>query len=315
MNPEEFQNIVQARLKELPGEKPYSKTYRFNVKQKDSGLNVIEYFTYKFGYIPKSTWLQKIESENLTVNSESIDSKYILKQGDLVQHTTLIEKEPQVNSRLDLIEFNEEYIIINKPAPLPMHGCGRYQKNTLDHFLQLCFSDLDLKITHRLDSNTTGLVVLARHKNSAQFFNKLFTEHLIKKTYLAWVEGTVTNTEFSLEQSFDRNKSSGGKRSINENGIKANTHFKVLKTEGNKTLLEIQPQTGKTNQIRLHLANIGHPILGDIGYKNENYFANNPFTYPEDTLYLHAWKLEFKDQNESIKTFEAPIPQKFNFEI
>lgn len=313
MTPDQFHNIISKQLKVLPGEKPYQKTYKFHVKQKGHNQNIIDYFTSNFGYIPKENWIHKIETNNLTVNKQPVSIDYILQLGDFVSHQTLVSSEPLVSKNIDLVYSCKDYIVISKPAPLPMHGCGRYQKNTLENFLKLSFPEMELKITHRLDSNTTGLVILAKNNPTAQFFNKLFTEHRIQKTYLAWVEGLIEEKNFVLKQSFDTQKDSGGKRSISETGIEAETSFELLKTKENKSLLKISPKTGKTNQIRLHLANIGHPIIGDVGYKDEDYFKNNPFTYPEDTLFLHAWKLQFDDVDGSTKEFKSPIPQKFNF--
>ena len=122
---------------------------------------------------------------------------------------------------------------------------------------------------------------------------------------MALVEGFPQNEQFQSTKSISKSKTPAGGRKL-DNGHESNTDFEILKTFGNKTLLKVTPHSGRTNQIRLHLADLNLPIVGDLGYKNPEYFENHPLTYPNDSLFLHAWKLKFKDSdtNKLVK-FEA----------
>ena len=310
MTSEEFKKRLEKFKNILPGDSPYLKTYRLTIKSKNEGENIITFFTEKFNYISPTIWIEKIKEHNLLVNSKEITLDYNLKTGDLVTHSTPVKKEPKINPYIELIADNENYSIINKPSPLPMHGCGRYLKNTLENILTSAFPEQIYKIVHRLDSNTTGLIVLAKNKNTAAYFNNLFKTNQLTKTYLAWVEGNTPATFYS-KTSIAKEKKAGGSRETINNEQQSETHFKKIKSTDQYSLLEISPKTGRTNQIRLHLAELGHPIVGDIGYKDKTFFKNNPFTYPTDSMYLHAWKLHFEDLNNKTIEFEAPIPLKF----
>ncbi len=310
MTSEEFKKRLEKIRASLPGDSPYLKTYSLTIKSKFEGENIITFFKQKFSYISSSIWVEKVLTHNLLVNHKPITTKYTLRTGDLVTHSTQIKREPLINPDVELIFDSTDYSIINKPSPLPMHGCGRYLKNTLENILKLGFPEQSYKIVHRLDSNTTGLVILAKNKNTATYFNNQFATHQITKTYLAWVEGNTPKT-FKSEVSIAKTKTSGGKRTTILNELSSETHFKKLESTTTHTLLEISPKTGRTNQIRLHLAEIGYPIVGDQGYKDQSYFKNNPFTYPTDSMYLHAWKLNFNCPINSKNQFEAIIPEKF----
>tara|TARA_B100000809_G_C15064230_1_gene503558 strand:- start:206 stop:1183 length:978 start_codon:yes stop_codon:yes gene_type:complete len=313
MTIEKFHQAIHQTTSPLPGSIPQPIIYTLSVKQKFDGLTIIDFYCQAIPSIPKEQWIEKVETGNMTVNGETITLDYIVKTGDKTKHATKPIAEPHVSADIQLIYDDEDFLILNKPAPLPMHPCGRFSKNSLVEILQLAFPQSDYKIVHRIDSNTTGLVVLAKSKETAQFIAAQFEQQTIQKYYLALVEGIIETDEFTSTQTIGKEKTKSGGRKTNDTGDKAITEFEVLERRDKHTLLKVTPHSGRTNQIRLHLAAINHPIVGDYGYKDPSYFETHPLTYKEDCLCLHAWKLSFihPKTNKEI-SFEAPIPEKFH---
>ncbi|MGV6861983.1 MAG: RluA family pseudouridine synthase [Putridiphycobacter sp.] len=310
MNNDQFQNSIKKVTHPLPGSIPKDLTYQLSVKLKYDNYTLLDMYANLFPHQKATVWKKRIEEGLVKVNGETVKPNFKLKAGWITQNTVLNKIEPDVNPDINLIYDNEDFLVINKPAPIPVHPAGRYNQNTVTEILKLAFPNQVFKITHRIDANTTGLLVLAKTKNWAHQLTQQFEKQIVDKTYLALVNGVLQNDEFEIEQSISKHKTKAGGREIGPNGQQANTVIKVLKRLDNQTLLTITPKSGRTNQIRLHLASIGHPIVGDVGYQDPTYFENNPLTYPTDSLFLHAYKLSFFYQEKQL-SFEAPIPVKF----
>ena len=305
-----FEEKIKSITQPLAGSIPSELTYNLSVKLKFEGYTLLDMYAELFPHQSKEKWEEKINDGSLTVNGEKVKPNTILKAGWMTQNTVINKVEPEVNVDIKLIEENDDFLVINKPSPLPIHPAGRFSKNTLTEILKLAFPKNDYKITHRIDANTTGIVILAKNKSTANLITKQFESQTIKKEYLALVEGHVKQHSFNVVEHISKHKTKAGGREIVEEGVKAETMINVVKHYENSTLLSIQPKSGRTNQIRLHLASIGHPIVGDLGYKNQSYFENHPLTYPTDCLYLHAHKISFNYNNQILK-FVADVPEKF----
>jgi len=315
MKPDDFKRKIDSISTPLPGDISKEVFYKLPVKQKFEGKTILEFYSENQPQFPENYWLKKIISGNLTVNNLKIEPDFILKAGQITQHSALCEKEPFINTNIELIYEDEHILVLNKPAPLPVHACGRFLKNTLTNLISLAFPNETYKLVHRLDANTTGIVIFGKNLNSTQDLSKQFESNTIQKTYLALVEGIVKEDIFISKTTIGKEQKNSGSREIAETGNSAYTSFEVIKRnfESNNSLLLVKPKTGRTNQIRLHLASLKHPIVGDLGYKDPEYFKNNPMTYSEDTLFLHAWKLKLI--HPILKTeieFIAPIPEKFD---
>jgi 23S rRNA pseudouridine1911/1915/1917 synthase len=271
----------------------------------------LDLYAESFPHLEREYWKTKIETGNLLLDGKKTTPNQKVKAGQITQHSVPPKDEPQVSFEIELIAATDDYWVINKPSPLPVHAGGRYQNNTLTHLLKTAFPDQGIHLINRLDANTTGIVLVALNKETAQILGKQFENREVTKTYLALVEGIPKNEQFQSTKSISKTKTPAGGRKLEE-GHESNTDFEILKTYGDKTLLKVTPHSGRTNQIRLHLAGLGLPIVGDLGYKNPEYFENNPLTYPDDSLFLHAWKLQIKDSStkEMVK-FEAEINQKW----
>ncbi len=305
-----FRKAIEAVTKPLAGCEPYQFTYTRSVKKREAGKTLLAFFCDAFPHKAQAYWIAKINTGAILVNDKPTKADAILQAGWITTHTINNKQEPVVNTAIKLLYEDDAILVLNKPAPLPVHASGRFYKNTLIHILKLAFPANDYKIVHRLDANTTGVLVLAKHKAMATKLIATFEQKRFNKTYLAWVEGHLSDAITTITTTIGTAKVQGGARALATTGQQAETLVAIVKKSTDNTLVQLQPKSGRTNQLRLHLASIKHPIVGDYGYKDPNYFAHNPMTYPKDCLMLHAWKLAFEYQGES-RIFEAVVPEKF----
>ncbi len=305
--PEDFKNALTS-LPQLVSEKNQApRVFKLSVKKRFDGFTLLELYAQSFPHVDREFWLNKIESGNVLVDQKVGTSQQILRAGQITQHSVAAKPEPKVNWDIQLIAATENYWVISKPSPLPVHAGGRYLFNTLTAGLKLAFPEQSFHLINRLDANTTGIVLVALNKATANFLSKQFENREVEKTYLAVVEGHPSETSFSSQKGISKEKTPAGGRQLVEESV-SKTDFQLLKTFKADSLLEVTPHSGHTNQIRLHLAGLGLPIKGDLGYKDPVYFKSNPLTYPEDSLFLHAWKLRFQDQKTNQEVLVESRP-------
>jgi 23S rRNA pseudouridine1911/1915/1917 synthase len=226
----------------------------------------------------------------------------------------------------EIIFENKDFLVINKPAGLMVHGvrirsarrvdASREGEPTLVDWLVKKYPEiknvgdepiLRPGIVHRLDKATSGVMIIAKTQASFEHLKKLFQEHRMKKTYVALVFGVPKKEQGTIDAPIGI-KSGTLKRSIHSSKMakSAVTEYSLVKKIGDLSLLKINPKTGRTHQIRVHLASIGNPIVGDTlyGKKIQPEFAHR--------LMLHAASLEFSDGEGNHFVFEAPIPDSFS---
>ena len=280
--------------------------FSLSVKKRFNHSSLIDLYVNSFPHVDREFWIKKIESGNLKLDNKIATPDQKVKAGQITSHWVDPKPEPQVNWNIELVHASKDYWVINKPSPLPVHAGGRYLHHSLTNVLKLAFPERNFHLINRLDANTTGIVLVALNKDIANTLANQFKHRDVKKTYLALIEGFPIQSEFKSTQSISKTKTPAGGRTL-DGGNNSLTTFKVLKTFFQHTLLEVTPHSGHTNQIRLHLAGLRLPIVGDLGYKNPEYFESNPLTYSKDQLFLHAWKLEFTDPiSYERKLFTAP---------
>lgn len=312
MNAEQFRNLIIKATTPLPGSIPYTAEFILSVKLKNDGLTVIDLYSKAFKNVSKDTWQKKIEDGLLTVNGEKCNHDTVLKAGWMTKNTVHDKTEPFISNAIELIYEDENLLVVHKPSPLPMHPSGRFNKNSLIEILKKALPNQELRVVHRLDANTTGVVVLAKNNQTANEISKQFQSNSIRKEYYALVDGIMEEDNQVITEKIGTVKSVSGSREISNEGQRSKTKITVLERdfERDSTLLKVEPENGRTNQIRLHLASIDHAIIGDLGYKDQSYFENNPMTYETDSLYLHAHSLTFQYMSNEVK-FESKIPTKY----
>jgi RluA family pseudouridine synthase len=295
------------------------------------GKTLLAYLAGRFRYQSQDDWEKKIIRGEVTLNEKPSTPLKILQPGDCIAYQ-LVLKEPPVNKDIKLLYEEKSFLVATKPGNLPSHADGNYIKNTFIYLLTQTLRQKgwrgDVRLVHRLDRETSGLMVVAKDKECHRMLSGQFEKGEVRKEYLALAQGTLTPGTFEVDGPIGRSTQS--QISIRRQVLAAGTPgarpsrtlFETLQHLGESTLLRCVPQTGRTNQIRVHLESIGHPILGDRLYgrsdeeflefvraaKKGNEIPPAPGGAPR--LMLHAHRLSFRHPiTEQRVEFESPLPQ------
>ena len=298
----------------LPGSLAYDNFRPITIPLEHDGACLLETLTSIFPQTPQDEWAGLI-SEGLLLDPRynPIAADGIVRAGERYLRKLPATIEPDVNDAIKILHEDEALIVVDKPAPLPLHPSGRFNRNTLQSILQAACHPLKPRPAHRLDANTTGLVVFSKTRHFAKFLQPQFERGEVEKTYLARIHGHPAKDEFSCEEPISDSPGEAGSRGVDLiNGLPSKTDFRVLKRlADNSTLIEARPLTGRTNQIRVHLWHLGFPICGDPLYLAGGQLGARQTLSPgEPPLCLHASKLSFTHPlDHAKKTFEAPHPE------
>lgn len=207
---------------------------------------------------------------------------------------------------LPVLYEDDNCIVINKPEGVLTHALGVHgNEASVASFLRNKVTGLTGEragIVHRLDRATSGVIIGAKNQAALSALQKQFSQRKAKKTYVAVVQGRPDPGEALIDMPIERNPKAPATFRVGPNGKPSKTHYKVLKTGKAYSLVELKPETGRTHQLRVHLAKIGHPIVGDPLYGSGQH---------GDRLYLHALSLEITIPGGERKTFTAPLPKEF----
>ena len=255
---------------------------------------------------------QKLNADNLVlVNKEHKNNSYIVEENDIVE---LIKNKEYIPSKfksenipLDIVYEDKDLVIINKPSGMVVHPASGNYENTLVNALIYRYNldDTNVRsgIAHRIDKDTSGLVIVAKNDKSLELLTNMFKNKEIKKTYLAIVDGVINNKSATINAPITRDVKDRKKMMVGKDGKNSITHFYVIKTFKNNTYISLNLETGRTHQIRVHMAYIGHPVTNDKVYGKENTSFGQ---------YLHASKLEFIHPiTKKEMIIEAPLPEEF----
>ncbi|HBR16218.1 MAG: pseudouridine synthase [Deltaproteobacteria bacterium RIFCSPLOWO2_12_FULL_43_16] len=256
-------------------------THTFTVASLDANIRLDIFLSQKLPDLTRSRIKNLIEDGLVSLNNKSAKAGAKIKTGDQISVTIPepqpIKAEPE-KIPLDILYEDKHIIVINKPPGLTVHpGAGRTKGTLVNALLYHC-KDLSgiggaLRpgIVHRIDKDTSGVLVAAKTDKSHQFLSKQFKEHSMKRRYLALVWGVVKNDIGTIDLHIGRHVSERKKMSVRTSrGRRAVTHYKVIKRFDNFTLIEATLETGRTHQIRVHLSAIHHPVVGDPVYGKKN---------------------------------------------
>ena len=265
--------------------------------------------------ITRTTAQRLIEQGTILVNGKKQKVSYKVSAGDII---TIEEVEPQEielkaqDIPIEIVYEDNDIIVVNKPKGMVVHPANGNPDGTLvNAIMAICKDSLsgiggEIRpgIVHRLDKDTSGLLIVAKNDKAHVNMSEQIKNHEVKKTYIALVRGIVKENEATIDMPIGRSSSDRKKMAVTKNGKNAVTHFKVLKRYDKYTLLEVNIETGRTHQIRVHLSHIGCPVIGDYTYSN----GKNEFGVVGQCL--HAKQLEFKHPiTEKEMKLEAPLPQ------
>lgn len=216
---------------------------------------------------------------------------------------------------IDIVFENNDILVVDKPAGLLVHPVNPEQKDTLVDKLVSRYPEIKKVgddpqrpgIVHRLDKDTSGLMVIAKNEATFNYLKKQFQDRKVIKKYLALVHGQVKDEKGTITKAINFSKKDYRKRSalLDDKAKPAWTEYNVLKRFADYTLLEVQIKTGRTHQIRVHLSSIGHPVAGDKQYK----FKRQPQIPGLKRQFLHAFYLKFKLADGKLKAFRSDLPK------
>jgi 23S rRNA pseudouridine1911/1915/1917 synthase len=255
----------------------------------------------------RSTIQKLIQGGDITVNSATVKTGYKLRLGDILEiNYAPTTQESIATIELPILYEDDDCIVINKPVGLLTHSKGAFNPEpTIATFIASKLTGLvgdRAGIVHRLDRATSGVIICAKNPEALSWLQKQFAQRRTKKTYYAAIEGQLEPKQAIIDMPIERNPKSPKRFRVGRAGKSAQTAYKVIKTNGAYSLVELKPVTGRTHQIRVHLKQLGHPIVGDVLYDGKEY----------ERLMLHAASLELTLPNRERKVFSARVPSEFN---
>ncbi|GAA5127915.1 sulfurtransferase [Luteolibacter yonseiensis] len=297
----------------LPGSIPQENRRPVNIPAAQDRKTLLEALVEIFPQISAGEWEARCDAGRFVNYGGTVRGKdHVVRAGERVVQIFPADTEPPVSADIRVVYEDEAIVVVRKPAPLPMHASGRFHRNTLQHILNEVYAPKYPRPVHRLDSNTTGLVVFARTRNFCRVLQRQFLDGLVDKRYLVTTQGLPEHDSFFSEAPISAEPDVMGTRVIDEtDGLPSRTDFQVLERRADGTaLLEAKLGTGRTNQIRVHLWQLGLPVAGDPAYLPGHQTGDTQTLDPAAApLQLHAWKLSFRHPaSGEMMTFETERP-------
>lgn len=284
----------------------------------ETGVRLDKFLAEKLPEFSRSYIQKLIQGGNVTVNQKTVKSNYKISSGEFVQIHVPEPEEPDIlpeDIALDILYEDDDILIINKPKGMVVHPApGHYSGTLVNAIMYHCKENLSgingvLRpgIVHRIDMNTTGSLLICKNDRAHRILAEQLKEHSITRKYHAIVYGNFKEDEGTVNAPIGRHPTDRKKMSTKApNGRRAITHYRVLERFGDFTYIECQLETGRTHQIRVHMASIGHAILGDDVYGP----AKSPYNLNGQTLHAKILGIRHPSTEEYME-FDAPLPEYF----
>lgn len=284
----------------------------------DDIIRVDKYVSEELDEIPREKIKDFIKASLIKVNNEKVKPSTKLKMGDEIFIDDSLFEVPEIlpeDIPLDIVYENNDYAIINKQKNLIVHPAGSIVTGTLVNALLFKYGYEGLShiggedrpgIVHRLDKDTTGLMVIAKNNESYRYLKELFETRQVRKEYLAIVFGNFDKKSGKIENFMDRDPHNRRKMAVRPTGRKAISEYEVISEVEGFSFVKVHIITGRTHQIRVHMTDINHPLLGDPVYGNFKHKFNL------DHPLLHCTHLAFKDKDGREMVFDKEVPEEFH---
>ena len=290
---------------------------RIVVERENEGMRLDAYITLKLNNLSRTNVKRLIEEANVLVNGKKQKVSYKVQKDDKIDVEIPEAKELNIKAEdipIEVVYEDSDIIVVNKPKGLVVHPAnGNWDGTLVNAVMAICKDSLsgiggEIRpgIVHRLDKDTSGLLIIAKNDEAHMNMSNQIKNREVKKIYYALVRGVISENEATINMPIGRSDKDRKKMAVNKNGKEAVTHFKVIERFEKYTLLEVKIDTGRTHQIRVHLSEIGYPVVGDAVYSN----GKNEFGVSGQLL--HAKSLDFKHPiNGKPMHLEANLPDEF----
>lgn len=299
----------------------------FVVDENFEGERVDKYLAQVFQGKSRSYLQALIQKGNILINSKYIKSNYKLKSYDEVEIILPEPLELKVEAEdinLDIIYEDKDLIVVNKPQGMVVHPAPGNYNGTLVNALLFHCKDLSTingvvrpGIVHRIDKDTTGILVVAKNDNAHNILSEQLRNHSMKREYYAIVEGRIKDDNGIIDKPLARNKKDRLKIAIVEGGRRAVTHYEVIERYKSTTLVKCVLETGRTHQIRVHMSSIGHPLVGDplYGFKKQRYKLNGQTLHAKTLGFMHPTKKEYMEFTSELPLYFRELLEKLRNEV
>ena len=288
----------------------------YNIDTCDKGTRIDKFLSEKFGGKSRSYIQGLIEEESILVNNKKVKSNYKLKENDEIKVFMKEPKELEVeaeNIPIDIIYEDSDVIVVNKAKGMVVHPApGNYNGTLVNALLYHCTDLSSINgvirpgIVHRIDKDTTGILVIAKNDEAHNKLSDQLKEHSMKREYYALVEGRIKANSGTIDKPLARSKKDRLKIAIVEGGKRAVTHYEVIEKFKNTTLVKCVLETGRTHQIRVHMSSIGYPLVGDpvYGFKKGKFKCEGQMLHAKTLGFIHPRTNEYVE-------FTSELPENF----